>query len=551
MKIDLVEQETKAKRRISKLKKALAKVLHNPKYKEAVSAANKVFDLYRELKTARLGNKAAILAMLMRGLDELSTWCSPKPQSNTSKVPPAQLRQQNYSALMGLFLPSSDPSVDHTYAWFERRGVKKQNVEIYHSPEPLSYWLNWIDTYIDDQLFEEQIDWEKAVELWANKLPNDSKPIFDRMMSVTNRVGDSLLWCFDEDYSYKKVTKEFLEEYPIVKEQFPDFEIYELDDGAFRFWIAFGGATYAILREKNSDFIKNKSEKLRRWVTGGYTQMELRRRNQMWETNPSGSVDNAIETSFVKNEGEEYIFTRTTQKIKDDLETMIAREEPFFALIYGRAGSGKTSFIQEIAKKMQVNLIDLNWDDFRNKNQLNYDLESYVYDLDPVNNVFIINDIDRIGFNLIDFDKLRRLLGGFVVFMTANDITNFDSAIFRPKRIGYIVNLDLNKEDKLDFLSKRLPNPVVNYIKQETSSVLDPFLEVVFDEDFTTDFIRWTCENLTRDLPPEANCEQKDVELAIENHTKLAKDRLTLMKIKVNPMNTIQQQLARRLQENM
>ncbi|CAO3643918.1 unnamed protein product [Cunninghamella blakesleeana] len=160
-------------------------------------------------------------------------------------------------------------------------------------------------------------------------------------------------------------------------------------------------------------------------------------------------------------------------------------------LLYGRPGSGKSSFIQALAGELEYNICVLNL----SERGLTDDRLNHLLSNVPERSIMLLEDIDA-AFNkreqsdqqgyqsMITFSGLLNALDGVasaeerIIFLTTNHIEKLDPALIRPGRVDMKVQLGDATESQIRGMFSRF--------YQDKPELVDDFLEKVKGKSLST-----------------------------------------------------------------
>ena len=171
-----------------------------------------------------------------------------------------------------------------------------------------------------------------------------------------------------------------------------------------------------------------------------------------------------------------YYYTVIANKILKSLDTFLKNEDfhterdiPFRRgyLLHGKPGTGKSTMICEIAKKLDLPIVKFNLSTFTNKELQEATTKT------SVKSIFLFEDIETVfegrenkstgELGGVTFDYFINLIGGVkslngkIVFITTNHVEKLDPALIRPGRVDEIYEIEnICKEGKRHVASQIL-----------------------------------------------------------------------------------------------
>lgn len=526
---DLAWMQARFKRMVQWVKKTLRKFFANPKVVAVKQTAEAIFELYRGFKQARLDSKAALFGMALKAYESLVDWVQEPVKNKDSKLSPLDRIKRDWGIINDALKPAEELPEER----------KEWDFLSLQDWDFACAWANVYDSRMTDLVEESEGEDSSYEEIALRLFPCDvSKDVAKRIMRLSFEERYWVWFLFDQETVWSKVdVLELLETYPRLGEL--DGPIYRFEYGGLFGYFVFHGDTFDVIGPselKGWHKHPERLERFRRWlIPDGFCDLDMRvmNGNEVGYSNDGGDVRSRITFHPIIPLGEGYKHTQTTKIIRDECDKLVEEGENFF-LLYGRAGSGKSSFIEDVARQRQAFLIDVDLEALaKMKVGSNYEaLADALNSFDPKTTIVVMNDVDRSSMSLMDLDNIRQELYDYNIFFTCNNITKMDKAMFRPKRIEYVANLDVKPEEKRDLLCSMLKDEVrkevSNYLSSKKSA---PFMSVITTPDFTTDFIRWTAEHIEQRMEEGQTAQQ-----ACESLVPLMAARLEIMLQPDDPM---------------
>lgn len=247
-----------------------------------------------------------------------------------------------------------------------------------------------------------------------------------------------------------KVYAQFIEKEPSIKSWGDRVEMSTLSLGTY----SKKGSQQI---EKLLAELASKSSEFRSvWITDGYG----------WEKTLA-TIEREFDYLVLSGETEEVI--------KQDLATFLNSEEKYSKLglpykrnylLYGKPGVGKSSFIQAMAKYLNVDIYTLNLDTFEKEGTLQRTIGSI-----PSGSILLLEDVDAISTSLsrkgsknkeISLSSVLNILDGaisakgIITILTSNRPESLDKALLRSGRLDLKVHLDYLNKQKTEELVEKL-----------------------------------------------------------------------------------------------
>lgn len=211
-------------------------------------------------------------------------------------------------------------------------------------------------------------------------------------------------------------------------------------------------------------------------------------------------------TKKLTETSESYVCDEKLSKLEEKIQYWIDSKQwcksksipwKYGVLLYGKPGTGKTSFIRYIGLKYEIPIIQLDLSTMDNQ-----ELKEIWFDITPQNNIFddpkiiLLEDFDNV------FDKRRNVLGtnstltfdfilslldgiqtanGILLFITTNDPSKIDPALievgsdyinYRPGRINTAVEIGDATLEQKEWLANKIldPGDVIDFSIKETTA---------------------------------------------------------------------------------
>jgi AAA+ superfamily predicted ATPase len=231
------------------------------------------------------------------------------------------------------------------------------------------------------------------------------------------------------------------------------------------------------------------------WVEDGFDQSILS--SAIWSAVGKPIVklmtsgDNTLDLEGSDYDDAQYVGSHSVAKFAADIEKYRRRNISRAALLYGPAGTGKTSFVRCYARDTNQTLMVVPPDFLSSSSRMF--IERLVKLMDP--DILLVDDIDRaaggLAYAMDMTDALRRARPRMVLVTTVNRLAKTNAALLRPGRTGAKRAFGAPPSDeKLVVLELYLER----YGVDASTLRLDELVAAMTHKNFSHDYVRFVAE---------------------------------------------------------
>ncbi len=316
---------------------------------------------------------------------------------------------------------------------------------------------------------------EILIHLRDNPKTSDYASIILKLLNSTNRHYDEWRddyfknWGIIEIWEYKKYLYNIAKlKHPIEivqeKKEITNYisKIYDVEVG----WSVDSGGYI------EGPYIKDENDEEKALMSFGRMIWEFVGSNSLVIAKKGKAFRGETQTVFACDDMRKIYPSQTAENVLNRMSKFISKGYNRSIILYGRAGTGKSSAIKYIANKIGKYTLRINVKDMDNLDS--DDILTAIMMLRP--DTLIIDDFDR----LIKPDKflseLEKFNDSIKLFMVSvNNISNFDDAVIRPKRFDDVIKIEKLDNTIIDNLIGDVPKEIYKRLSSMPMAYIDEF----------------------------------------------------------------------------